>query len=106
MSSSSTPRIPPMLPPGLDLQDVMDGAKSRAVIHAEMAAMLEGLAGLCRAGQAPGEVARLMLQTGRSADRLDREMDDLLCCLVLLVQTWQRELRMTAALQGSHPGVH
>lgn len=106
MSASTPHRISLILPPGLDLQDLTDSAKTRAALHAQMADMLEALAGLCRVGQAPGEVAHLMLQTGRSPERLDREMDDMLCCLVLLVQTWQRELRTTVALQGSYPGVH
>jgi hypothetical protein len=98
--------IPMMLPADMSLQDLAKTAKDRAAFHAEMAAMLDSIAGLCRIGQAPGEVATLMLQTGRAPERIDRELDDMLCCMVLLVQTWQRELRVTVAMQGQHPGVH
>lgn len=90
----------------ITLFELQRSAKDRAVFHAQMASMLECLAGLCRTAHAPGEVAQVMLATGQRAEAIDRQMDDMLCCVVLLVQTWQRELRLTHALQTTAPGVH
>ena len=97
----------PLTLPALPAPEMLvHGTRERALYHAQMAGLLESLAGLCRSAQAPGEVAQVLLETGQNADKLDRQLDDMLCILVLLVQTWQRELRVTAALQSAYPGVH
>jgi hypothetical protein len=96
----------PALPALPDPEMLVLGPRERALYHVQIAGLMESLAGLCRTAQRPGEVAQVLLETGQSADKLDRQLDDMLCILVLLVQTWQRELRMQAALQAAYPGGH